>query len=112
LALLENKYERARRHFRRALEIAPGYSAAQRYLIAADELLGNTLEAAANAEELLSRNPNFSRVLYFQTGMLQFRNGNYDRALELFALFKERQDQPIANFGILGETEQRRKKNF
>jgi hypothetical protein len=112
LALLENKYERARRHFQRALDIAPGYPAAQRYLIAADELLGNTLEAAANAEELLSRHPNFSRVLYFQTGMLQFRNGNYDRALELFTLFKELQDQPIANFGILGETEQETEEKF
>ena len=106
IALLSHQYEKAKRFFERTIEESPQYIPAQRYLIATDELLGNYPEAAYRCDALLLAHPNYSRILYYESGRLHFACGNYSRALDLFAQFKEFQKLPAADFGIMGETEQ------
>ncbi|MBK8490741.1 MAG: PD40 domain-containing protein [Saprospirales bacterium] len=111
-ALLDHQYEKARRFFLRSVEESPHYLPAKRYLIAANELLGNFQEAAYGSDALLLENPNYSRTLYFEAGRMHFGCGNYSRALDLFAQFKELQQLPASLFGILGETEQENEQKY
>ena len=111
-ALLAHKYEKAQKYFERALELSPGYRPALRYLAAANELMGNYLDAANQCDALLQADPRYSRALYYETGLLHFQSGNYSRALELFRQFRELQEQPSSHFGILGETEQEKEREY
>lgn len=110
--LLAHQYEKACRSFSRSLEIAPGYLPAQRYLIAGLELSGKFPEAAYRCDGLLLEHPTYSRTLYYEAGRLHFLCGNYARALDLFAQFKELQKLPPTDFGILGETEQKMEQEY
>ncbi|MBK7410285.1 MAG: hypothetical protein IPJ40_20840 [Saprospirales bacterium] len=110
-ALLDHQYEKARRFFLRSVEESPHYLPAKRYLIAANELLGNFQEAAYGSDALLLENPNYSRTLYFEAGRMHFGCGNYSRALDLFAQFKELQQLPASLFGILGKRNRKMNKN-
>lgn len=106
-SLLHKQFEKARRHFERALEIAPNHAQAMRHLSVAHELLGNFPEAAYMTDALLLQHPNYSRVLYFEAGMLHFRCGNYNRAIDLFMQFKELQQRPASDFRIWDDAEQK-----
>lgn len=111
-ALLNRQYEKARRFFERSLEMAPNHAQSMRYLIAAHELLGNYPEAAYLSDELLLHHPAYSRTLYFDAGLYHFRCGNYDRAIDLLLQFKELQVLPPNRFGILGEMEMEKERQY
>ena len=111
-ALLDHQYEKARRFFERSVEESPQYLPGQRYLIAANELLGNYQVAAYSCDALLLDHPDYSRTLYFEAGRLHFFSGNYARALDLFGQFKELQQMPASAFGMLGETEQEAEQQY
>jgi outer membrane protein OmpA-like peptidoglycan-associated protein len=50
--------------------------------------------------------------LYYETAMLHFQSGNYSRALDLFGQFRELQELPASHFGILGETEHEKEREY
>jgi outer membrane protein OmpA-like peptidoglycan-associated protein/tetratricopeptide (TPR) repeat protein len=110
--LVEYQYEKAQRHFQKALEIEPGYLRAKRGLAIANDLLAQFEEAAMLYDEILMTDPNYSRAIYFEAATSHFGSGNYQRALDLYEQFESLQETPIGEFSMYGELEQQNEINY
>ena len=104
--LLKGKPEKAIKLFRRALTSNEKLTAAWRALGASYELLEKYDSTILHYQKVISLNPNFSRVLYFELGRAYYRNGQYQNGLNYFDQFEKLQVKSINIFGFNGEKEQ------
>lgn len=103
--MLDKSYKKAIRWYERSLELQPGLSAAYRGLGAAWMLLGDYEKAAYNFEYLLSIDPFFSRILYYELAQLHYRSANFNKALGYYTVFQNMQERNFIEFGANGEEE-------
>ena len=84
-AFFNNKqFKKAIASFEKATKIKPDFSATYRRLGAAYELLDNFDRASEYYDECLSMDPKLSRTLYFQSGEMHLKKGNYELAFDRF----------------------------
>lgn len=103
--LLAGKARKASRAFIQATKLDTGFVAAYRFQGIAFELMGEYASAAAAYQEVISRNPNFSRLLYYQLGMAYYRMSRPKIGLYYLERFRELQEEEISVFGRNGEEE-------
>ncbi|MEM1322092.1 MAG: OmpA family protein [Bacteroidota bacterium] len=110
--LLRGQFERAVRAYRIAIDQYPGFPPAYRGLAAAQELLGYFPEAAANLERAIQLNPYFSRAIYFDCAVANYRSGNYHKAKRYFMMYQDLLQRDIKEFGYNGNAEQEVEKEY
>ncbi len=110
--LLRGQYERAIKAYRIAIEQYPGFPPAFRGLAAAQELLGLFPESAANLEKAIQINPFFSRAIYFDCAVANYRSGNYHKAKRYFEMYQELLTRDAADFGYNGKAEREVEKEY
>ena len=103
--LLDGKAKRATKSLQRAVELDTTFIPGRRMLGVAYDLNDDYPAALAAYRWVLAREPNFSRLLYYQTGELCLRAGQSRAALEYLQQFKALQQEPIGTFGLMGERE-------
>lgn len=87
-ALLEKEYEKALKFFEKAVGKRPRFVAGLQGVGASQELLGNYSAAAEAYQKILQIDPNYSRVMYFESGRSYLHSGQYQKALQQFYTFK------------------------
>jgi outer membrane protein OmpA-like peptidoglycan-associated protein len=103
--LLAGKAKKASRSFTQAIKLDTGFVAAYRFQGIAFELLQDYPAAAAAYQEVLKRNPYFSRLLYYQLGMAYYRMSRPKVALHYLEQFRDLQEEDLGVFGRNGEEE-------
>jgi len=103
--ILKGKPDKAIKSFRKATSANAALTAAWRGLGTCYELLENYDSTIVQYQKVISLNPNFSRVLYFELGRAYYRNGQYQSALDYFYQFEKLQEKHINIFGFNGEKE-------
>lgn len=104
-ALINKKYRAALRHFERALHIDPDYVPALRGAGVSHDLLKEPAAALSSYLNILSRDPYYSRILYYDIARLYYRLGSYASALDYFSTFKAIQNVPSSEFGVITNAE-------
>ncbi len=104
-ALLYKKYRPALRHFERALHIDPDYIPAIRGAGVSHDMLKEPASALASYLNILSRDPYYSRILYYEIAKLYYSLGSYESAFDYFSTFKAIQNVPSSEFGIITDVE-------
>ena len=104
--LLKGKTKKAINSFRKAVTANEELTAAWRGLGIAHELLESYDSTIVHYQKVLTLNPDFSRILYFELGQVFYRNGQYQQAINYFNQFEKLQARPLDNFGFNGEKEQ------
>ena len=110
--MLEKSYEKAIRWYRRSLYLQPGLSAAYRGLGAAYGLLGDYEQAAFHYEYLLAKDPDFSRMLYYELAQTHYRSANFNKALGYFTVFENLQQNDFIEQGANGEVEREAEEKY
>ncbi len=105
LALLEKKFKRALQFFEDAIVLQPDFMQARRAAGLCYEQLNEFDKAIKYYEDILRVNPAFSRVLYYQTGQLHYKTGEYRKALGFFREYERLRYDPFETFGLNGEQE-------
>lgn len=103
--LLEKKYKPALRSFERVLKLNPDHIASHRAAGTCHELLGDHSNALSAYFNVLSRDPYFSRIIYYEIGRTYYRLGAYHSALDYFSQFAGLQKLGNENFGLGVERE-------
>ncbi|RMF28335.1 MAG: hypothetical protein D6765_06135 [Bacteroidetes bacterium] len=111
-ALLQKDWQTALRHFKRVNRKKPDFAPALRGIGACYELAERFDKAAATYEEVLQKDPYFSRVLYFECGRAYLRSGNYFMALRLLEEFQALQSEPPGRFPYNGVAEAEVEKKY
>ena len=104
-ALLYKKYRPALRSFERALALNPDYIPALRGSGVCHDLLKEPASALSSYLNILSRNPYYSRNIYYEIAKLYYSLGSYESALDYFRTFKALQQVPEDKFGIVSDVE-------
>ena len=104
-AMLEKKYQQALRSFNRVLKVEPKFIPALRAAGTCYELLGNHKEALSSYFKVLSQDPYFSRIIYYEIGRTYYRLGSYHNALDYFSQFIGLQKLENQHFGLAIERE-------
>jgi len=87
-ALLEKEYAKALKFYEKALDKRPKFIAGLQGAGACHELLGDYAAAAEVYQKLLQIDPNYSRVMYYESGRAYLYSGQYQKALQQFYTFK------------------------
>lgn len=103
--LLAGKPKRAIKPFREAIKQDTGYIAAHRFLGLSHELIGNFASAADAYQHVLTRDPYYSRLLYYKLGKVYYKMSRPELALYYLERFEELQETDIGDFGRNGEEE-------
>ncbi|MEM9991496.1 MAG: hypothetical protein AAF738_07000, partial [Bacteroidota bacterium] len=104
-ALLSKKNRAALRHFKKALDFDEDYIPAWRGAGVSHDLLKEYALALSCYMNILSRNPFYSRTLYYEVARLYYRLGEYESALDFFRKFEALQARPPQSFGIITNQE-------
>lgn len=104
--LLEKKYKLALRAFDKVLKLNPDHIASYRASGICYELLGSHAQALSSYFNVLSRDPYFSRTIYYEIARTYYRLGEYHDALDYFSQFAGLQNLTNENFGLGVEREQ------
>lgn len=104
-ALLNKKYRAALRTFEKALDIDENYVPAWRGTGVSHEMLDEYALALSSYLNILSRDPFYSRTLYYEVARLYYRLGEYESALDFFRKFEALQARPPQSFGIITDRE-------
>ena len=94
----EKKLKQAANSFEKAIQLKPDFAATYRRLGATYELMKEYHRAAELYDEALSLDPKMSRTLYFQSGEMHLKNGNYEIAHDRFQSFKSYLNLPAEAF--------------
>jgi len=94
----EKKLKQAANSFEKAIQLKPDFAATYRRLGATYELMKEYHRAAELYDEGLSLDPKMSRTLYFQSGEMHLKNGNYEIAHDRFQSFKSYLNLPAEAF--------------
>ncbi|WP_198661694.1 OmpA family protein [Lewinella sp. IMCC34183] len=103
--LLDGSPRRAVRFFEAAVDHDNDFLPARRLLGVARDLAGDPAGALSAYHEVLRRDSNYSRLLYYQVGDVYLRNGEPRTALEWFERFRALQARDRGDFGLPGEQE-------
>ncbi|MEM1325949.1 MAG: OmpA family protein [Bacteroidota bacterium] len=103
--LLEKKYKSALKAFQKVLRENPDHTASYRALGTCYELLDDYPSALSAYFNVLSRDPYFSRIIYYEIGRTYYRLGEYHSALDYFSQFAGLQNLGNENFGLGVERE-------
>lgn len=87
-ALLEKEYAKALKFYKKALDKRPKFIAGLQGVGATSELLGDYAAAADAYQKILQIDPNYSRVMYYESGRAYLHSGQYQKALQQFYMFK------------------------
>ncbi len=90
--------KKAASSFEKAIKLKPDFAATYRRLGATYELLNDFQRASKYYDECLSMDPKLSRTLYFQSGEMHLKNGNYEVAYERFSSFESYLNLPPRSF--------------
>ncbi|MEN0049356.1 MAG: OmpA family protein [Bacteroidota bacterium] len=104
--LLEEKYKPALKIFDKILNKNPDHIASYRASGICYELSGQHAKALSSYFNVLSRDPYFSRIIYYEIGRTYYRLGQYHSALDYFSQFAGLQNLSNDNFGLGVEREQ------
>lgn len=104
--LLEEKYKSALKIFDKILNKNPDHIASYRASGICYELTGQHAKALSSYFNVLSRDPYFSRIIYYEIGRTYYRLGQYHSALDYFSQFAGLQNLSNDNFGLGVEREQ------
>jgi len=104
-AMLERKYRVALQSFQKVLKIKPRFIPALRASGTCYELLGDHEKALSSYFNVLSQDPYFSRLLYYDIGRTYYRLGQYHNALDYFSQFIGLQKLDNQHFGLAVERE-------
>lgn len=110
--LLEQKYKFALRAFQKALKLNPDHVPSYRASGTCHELLGDYPSALSAYFNVLSRDPYFSRTIYYEIGRTYYRLGEYYSALDYFSQFAGLQNLGNENFGLGVEREQAKEMEY
>lgn len=110
--LLEQKYKLALRAFQKVLKINPDHVPSYRASGTCYELLGDYPSALSAYFNVLSRDPYFSRTIYYEIGRTYYRLGEYYSALDYFSQFAGLQNLGNENFGLGVEREQAKEMEY
>ena len=110
--LLEGKPKKAIKFFRKAINTNKHLTAAWKGLGTCYELLEQYDSTVIQYEKVLTINPNFSRVLYYELGRGYYRTNQYQKAIDYFNQFEKLQAKPVHLFGINGEKEKKIEKDY
>lgn len=105
------KLKQAAQTFEQAIQLKPDFAATYRRLGATYELLDNYQRAAELYDECLSLDPKISRTLYFQSGDMHLKNGEYELAHDRFQSFEAYLNLPAEAFRN-GEVERKTEQYF
>ncbi|MEM9884769.1 MAG: OmpA family protein [Bacteroidota bacterium] len=103
--LLEKNYKAALRAFDKVLKLNSDHIASYRASGVCYELLGNHPKALSSYFNVLSRDPYFSRTIYYEIARTYYRLGEYRDALDYFSQFAGLQNLDNENFGLAVEGE-------
>lgn len=87
-AFNKQAFKKAEKAFKAAIHLKPDYAATYRRLGVVYELQKAYADAAAMYDECISLSPNISRTIYFQSGEMYLKNGNYKTAYERFKSYE------------------------
>ncbi|RME93172.1 MAG: tetratricopeptide repeat protein [Bacteroidetes bacterium] len=104
-AILAKDFDKAIRHFERALKDQPELIIANRLMGQCYMLLGKYPEAVNQYRQVLRADSSFSRYLYYELGDAYYKMGKSELALEYFRTFQELQAYPLEHFGLSGPHE-------
>ena len=103
--LLDGKAKRATRSLRTAVERDSTFLPGRRLLGAAYELQRDYPAALEHYRFVLRADPDFSRLLYFRTGLSYLRLGRGREATDYFTRFRALQGRELAAYGLVGQQE-------
>lgn len=92
------KLKKAAAAFQKAIKLKPDFAATYRRLGVTYEVLKDIKQAASYYDECLSLDPKLSRTLYFQSGEMHLKNGNYEIAYERLKSFESYLNLPPEAF--------------
>ena len=104
-ALLDGKPKKGLRNFMAAVKADDSFLPARRFRGLSYELLDNYPAAANDYEQVLAADSTFSRLLYYQLGMVYYRMSRPSLALHYLTRFQELQKKDVGEFGRNGEEE-------
>ncbi len=87
--LSEKKLIKAQKAFERVIRLKPDMAAAYRRLGLVHQLLENYEKAANYYDRCIEINPYLSRAVYFQSGEMYLKSGNYTTALERLKTYQD-----------------------
>lgn len=104
-ALLAKKLKKAKKLFKKAIELNPSFAAPHRGLGICYEQEKAIQKAILEYEKVLEIDSFFSRTLYYDIGELQYKAGHPLKAIKYFLKFDELQALDVERFGFNGEAE-------
>ena len=104
-ALLNNKFDKAEDIYLTILEKKSDYLPAKRGLSIVYRANGKFKEAAELLEEIIFDQPYYSRIIYAETAIAFFRDGQHDIAKKYFNEFAEIIKLPLSGFGLAAQKE-------
>ena len=104
-ALMDGQLNRGIRQLRRSIQFDSTYIPAYRVLGQAEALADNYVGAANALLEVMQRDSNFSRLMYYELGDVYYKMGRPRLALYYMRKFRDLQERPLIDFGLGGELE-------
>ncbi|MEM7575254.1 MAG: OmpA family protein [Bacteroidota bacterium] len=104
-ALMEGQLQRGLRQLRRSIAFDTTFIPAYRVLGQAEALDDNYVDAVNALREVIRRDSNFSRLMYFELGDIYYKMGRPQLALHYMRKFRDLQERPLIEFGLGGEQE-------
>lgn len=99
-AILATDFQRAIRHFEKALKAQPDLVVAKRLIGQCYAFLGKYPEATNYYLQVVKADSMFSRYLYFELGDTYYKMGQAELALDYFNTFDRLQDTSLVEFGL------------
>jgi len=97
-AFNEKSFKKAEKAFLEAIQLKPDYAATYRRLGVVYEVQHLYTEAAALYDQCIELSPNLSRTIYFQSGEMHLKTGNYTKAYERFKAYESYSNLAAASF--------------
>ena len=97
-AFNEKAFKKAERAFKDAIQLKPDFAATYRRLGLVYEAQHVYNQAAELYDQCIELSPSLSRTLYFQSGDMHLKTGNYSKASERFKAYESYCNLPASSF--------------
>jgi len=91
-------FGKAEKAFKKAMDLKPDYAATYRRLGIVYEIQKSYQLAAEMYDQCIELDPTISRTLYYQSGEMHLKNGNYEIAYERFKIYETYLNLPPESF--------------